>query len=113
MPQSDELTAFYQAYLAWLNADAPETDVFGTNAYGFARGSGLCANLRYFCFHHKCYGHHTVYVAEMLNQFVEAGLDKQYPFNRYSKDENSMSIEIRQNTCHINPKRVQWVNDHC
>ena len=113
MTQSDELTAFYQAYLAWLNAGAPEDFDRTKNPFDFLRGVGLCGNLRLFCFHHKCYGHHTVYVAEMLNQFVEAGLDKQYPFNRYSKDENSMSIEIRQDTCYINPKRVQWVNNHC
>lgn len=111
--QSDELTAFYQAYRDWLNAGANETTNDANNPFGFFRGVGLCGNLRLFCFQHSCYGHHTIYVAEMIKQFVDAGLDKQYPFNSYSKDENSMSIEMRQDTCHINSKRVQWVLNQC
>jgi hypothetical protein len=113
MSQSDELTAFYQAYVDWLDVGAPETVLHPKNPFEFLRGVGLCGNLRLFCFQHSCYGHHTMYAGEMIRQFVEAGLDKQYPFNRYSKDENSMSIEMRQDTCHINPKRLQWAKNHC
>ena len=113
MAQSDELTAFYQAYLAWLNAGAPETNVFdtnahGTNVYGFARGSGLCANLRYFCEHYE--SHSNDFQIEMAMQFTEAGLSPRFPFNPNPDD---FYKEVYKSTCHINPKRVQWVNDHC
>lgn len=108
MAQSDELTAFYQAYLAWLNADAPDTNAVGTNPYGFAQGSGLCANLRYFCEH---YGSHSnVFQVEMGMQFTEAGLNPRFPFNPNPDD---FYREVYKSTCHINPKRVQWVNNHC
>lgn len=108
MSQSDELTAFYQAYVEWLGVGAPETVDHPKNPFEFLRGAGLCANLRYFCEKHSCFS--RKFQIEMGAQFTEAGLDLCFPFNRFSED---FYREVYKDTCYINPKRVQWVNNHC
>lgn len=111
MKQSDELTAFYQAYRDWVNAGAPidcqETD---DNQYGFSRGSGLCSNLRYYCSNYGCYGVRNTYVSEMQGQFYRAGLHIRYPFNATP---HHYQIEMGKDACHLNKERMQWVIDHC
>jgi hypothetical protein len=44
---------------------------------------------------------------EMINAFMDAGLDRLYPFNRGCPD--SYVEECNQNTTHLNCARIDWV----
>lgn len=100
--QSDTLTEFYRAYLAWVEAGTPKHP-------HFARCWGLCCNLADY------YGGTTraslSAADEMRMQFRQAGLDEELPFNPYpgSRKYTEESLAYQ---CHLNPHRIQWVRDH-
>ena len=102
--QSDELTAFYQAYRDWLDAGA-----IYKNTFEFHRGVGLCGNLRLFCFIYGVFGQSQLFLDELEQQFNAADLDKNYPFS----SAEIYRLEVERDTAHLNPKRIQWVRDHC
>lgn len=111
MKQSDELTAFYQAYWDWVKAGAlSDGETSSKNVYGFYRGTGLCANLRYFCNAHNCFGGYTQFDDEMVSHFIEAGLHCRTPFNQSMPD---VYLEAKDDSAYLNRKRMQWVIDHC
>lgn len=98
MPQSKELTAFYRAYAAWVEAGAPNNGIF-------IRSNGLCSNA-------MCYDH-TV-SKEMRNQFAEAGFPiiqgwGYLPFNLGIEDYTHESDNA---IAYLNEKRIKWVRDH-
>lgn len=90
---SEQLKAFYKAYAAWLDAGAPQ-------CFPFKRHEGLCYNLR------KWSDCNEELSGELLDQFVDADLDWEYPFDgnwdNYSGDDYK----------HLNPARVSWVRKH-
>jgi len=97
--QSEALTKFYQAYLAWVEAGAPVE-----NEHSLYRGVGLCSNLWTF------FGYADASEAyELDSQFRDAELSVFYPFNEGS-------VHYRQEkaaeTCHLNPARIEWVRRH-
>jgi len=98
MKQSKELTEFYRAYLAWVEAGAVYSG-------GFSVRYGLCNNLAKY-FHYSNY----VLCCELADQFEEAGLEHTLPFNG---DSHEYFYETNSGACHLNPKRIQWVRDHC
>lgn len=104
--QSDELTAFYQAYRDWVNAGADENKT----KYGFMTGLALCGNLRQFCFFYGCFAQSERFIDEMTEQFGTAGLSKRIPFNRTISEFYNESEEDRM---HLNTHRWQWVLNHC
>lgn len=94
--QSELLTQFYQAYLAWVEDGAP---IINPN---FKRRYGLCANV--------CdWAPACNLVDEMTDQFEAAELNLLYPFNDYGADYKQDS---KSRTHHLNEKRIQWVRDH-
>lgn len=100
--QSDTLTEFYRAYLAWINAGA----YMGHPK--FVRYAGLCCNLANY------FGGYSLGLRaadEMCEQFRQAGLDAELPFNLYP-DSRPYSDESLKDLCHTNPYRIQWVKDH-
>jgi hypothetical protein len=96
MKQSDNLTKFYRAYLAWANDGAPVG-----NIYNFWPGYGLCYNSRLF----DSWG---ALRNEMIGQFVDAGLDSEIPFNAPS----SYARESSGKAHHLNVRRMRWVREH-
>ena len=100
--QSDALTEFYRAYLAWINSGAY------TNHPNFVRYAGLCDNISdYF----GGSGPGLRAADEMCEQFRQAGLDVELPFNLYP-GQRRYSAESMSDLCHTNPYRIQWVRDH-
>lgn len=90
--QSDNLTKFYRAYLAWVDAGAI-TPQFSTHW-------GLCSAASFFCA--------DDIRGELKRQFVLAFGDSEYPFGgRESYRRDSDHDEI-----HLNPARMAWVREH-
>lgn len=100
--QSPELTEFYQAYKAWLDAGAPEDHP------SFVQDTGLCGNLRNYAQDAGYYGHQ--FVIELKQQFIDVDLPFNYPFH---KNLSAYFVEVDQYTTHLNPDRNKWVEDHC
>lgn len=92
MEQSKELTAFYDAYLNWLERGAPNYDPF-------KRSLGLCNNLRRWMGIVGSAARH-----EMTTQFKAAGLDESYPFD----PTEPYGLDFK----HDNPARIEWVRAH-
>lgn len=90
------LQDFYDSYAQWLKDDAPEGNPF-------FRACGLCSNLYFFggCDDDLCY--------EMSQQFLEADLSDEYPFNG---DWDNYVDEINRGETHLNEARRKWVFDH-
>lgn len=90
---SEQLKEFYKAYAAWLDAGAPQ-------CFPFKRHDGLCHNLSNWS------DYDEELSEELLDQFDDAGLDWEYPFDdhwtKYSADDYK----------HLNPARVSWVRKH-
>lgn len=104
MSQSEELTTFYKAYLAWVEAGTPlDLTMRGTD--------GLCGNLMRFCDAHYGFDKITMRTLDEMNiQFETAGLNHRYPF-----DDGEYRIYRRfaeTGALHLNPKRIQWVREH-
>ena len=94
------LTDFYRDYAAWLDAGAPNGDVF-------RQSRGLCTCLSRWCAENGV----TEYLNVDMNlQFVSANLDTIYPFN--GGDHLGYAMEVRKNSCHLNPERIAWVREH-
>lgn len=98
MTQSMQLTEFYQAYLAWLDAGAPADKPF-------SRSYGLCDNLTMYCEENRI---KEDIVHELTKQFAAQKLSTVYPFDR----ENSYCNECDNNIAHLNLARISWVKDH-
>lgn len=101
---SDELKAFYRAYLAWLEAGAPE-------GMPFLRGLGLCSSVPDVVTRAYSYDVRQ----EMKRQFREAGLNSTLPFNSHpgaTEDLPNYGDECNSGACHLNPKRIAWVREH-
>ena len=115
MKQSKELTNFYRAYLNWLNAGAPIA-----NEYDFKRTHGICCCITEFIeveYAHKQENDHRKIISKMIDeiqsQFLLAGLEKWLPFNKFGDvDGIDYLYEVLNGTCHLNPKRIQWVKGH-
>lgn len=102
MTQSFELTKFYRAYVAWLNAGSYENSIF-------SKDTGLCDCLQKY-FRSKNWRPSDIMgiVVEMEDQFSDAGLDFLYPFNKgYYR-----LYKAEDNTKHLNPLRIKWVREH-
>lgn len=99
MPQSKELTEFYQAYAKWLDEGAP-------NWEPFRRDCGLCLNLYKYTQEEELLNRLD---KELWQQFEDAGLNVYLPFNI----KTSYRDEKRTQTCFENPLRIKWVRDHC
>jgi len=100
--QSDKLTEFYRAYLAWIEAGAPIEHSM------FSRSLGLCHSSWLFAVGMDNYVEARDLEKELNDQFEDAGLDGAYPFNEGElwKYEREASYK------HLNDKRLQWVIDH-
>lgn len=96
--QSEALTKFYRLYLEWTEAGAP-----AENEYGFERQYALCANS---CCTRLPDDPDTN--QELTEQFVAAGLDKNFPFGGLSKYFGERNRE----DFHLNAERMQWVRTH-
>lgn len=98
--QSNELSEFYKEYLEWVDAGVPEHQYFVTF-------TGLCSNFGYFAQYHGARDY-TAFSEEMIKQFVDAGLNERYPFNR---DYSGYNIEVYSDSIHLNPKRIAFVRE--
>lgn len=100
----EEIRGFYCAYQEWLDLGAPEWKPF-------YRTAGLCHNLtRYLKLRGLQKNNDIVAIQrEMYAQFVEAGLDRLYPFNESRGD---YALECKFKKCHVNERRVKWVREH-
>lgn len=91
---SKTLKEFYCAYAAWFDVGAP-------NFKPFSRAAGLCTNLSVFTKSDDA-------ASEMKSQFVDAGLDPNYPFG--GEDDYMGRSAARQQ--HLNLARIEWVKAH-
>lgn len=98
--QSELLTAFYRAYLAWAeNGEGAK--------YRFRDAVGLCANLNRFL---SVEDPQADALEEMEDQFVQAGLDLSYPFN--NGEHQDYHDEMQSHKATSNVQRMKWVRDH-
>lgn len=98
--QSELLTAFYRAYLAWVeNGEGSK--------YRFRDAVGLCANLNRFL---SVEDPTADTLEEMEDQFVQAGLDLCYPFN--NGEHQDYQDEMQSHEATSNVQRMKWVRDH-
>lgn len=97
--QSEALTKFYQAYLAWVEAGAPED-----NKHLLTRNVGLCTNLVAFYDYDD-----DAPSFELEQQFEEAELCVFYPFNEQPSEYRG---ETSAGTCYLNEQRIAWVREH-
>lgn len=97
------LMDFYKAYLDWFNRNAPELKPF-------TKGTGLCHNFAEFI--RSNYAGRNFHLKDFMialkDQFREANLDVEYPFN--NGDDEFYSFDVDTGT-HLNPSRIQWVRD--
>lgn len=98
--QSEALTRFYQAYLAWVEEGAPVE-----NYHNFMRGYGLCVNINRYM---DSYGITQDLQEEMMQQFKAAGLSVSYPFSQC----HTYNLEKGLGTCYRNNNRMAWVRVH-
>lgn len=98
---SEELKEFYKQLIAWIDANLPEHEYFVTYV-------GLCSNFSFFAQHHGAYDY-SHFTQEMVDQFVAAGLDPRYPFNR---DYSGYNTESTNDICYLNPKRIAFVREN-
>jgi hypothetical protein len=93
---SDHLKAFLSAYVAWVDAGAPQEKPF-------SRRYGLCSNLTYWALHLGPIDRHAL-EEEMDEMFDADGLDRCHPFgvDEYFKARNAYKQ-------HLDAKRIAWV----
>lgn len=94
--QSKELTYFYRQYKKWLDNGAPDKKPFH-------RSVGLCSSL----IDVLTFEEIDLIDEELKDQFIFCGLSYVYPFG-----EDNFDIRMGNNTQHLDPKRIQWVEDH-
>ncbi len=98
--QSEVLTAFYRAYLDFAE---------GKPISYFTKSCGLCHNLFWFLQKSGKQDNYYYVLAEMEQQFMDAGLNKVYPFNNGADDYEG---EKEGNNIPNNQKRLDWVRLH-
>lgn len=101
MTQSKELSLFYQAIWNWIQSN------FQYNPNEFDTNCGLCSAL--WDWHIATDMAHELGMnlkEELKQQFVDAGLDIQYPFDEHTWDYTSTVNKF------TNPKRLAWIKDH-
>lgn len=99
--QSELLTAFYRAYLDFAE---------GKPISYFTKACGLCHNLFWFLQREAYPTDYYKVLAEMEQQFMDAGLNKAYPFNNgsgydYQQEKEAGNMATNQN-------RLNWVRLH-
>lgn len=94
--QSAELTAFYKAYLAWVENGAP------TDHAIFKRKYGLCSNF-------IDWADSETSIDELADQFEADGLNFLHPFNDSPEDYNRDTVS---ESHHLNEQRIAWVKSH-
>jgi hypothetical protein len=105
MSQSELLTQFYRAYVAWIDDGAPEGIVF-------TRGNGLCSNLiRFIRGVTDSLCTRRMVGNEMYGQFrtAFAAKDWGFPFN---DNDSTYWTESGIYQCHLNQDRIKWARDH-
>lgn len=101
MTQSKMLTEFYNNYHDWASEGAPEHP-------DFHRGVGLCNCYLYFLHDHKLPElTREARLDEMEKQFLEAGLNPNYPFGH-----DAYQDAFANDTMHLCPVRMAWVKSH-
>lgn len=101
MTQSKELGLFYQALWDWIQSN------FLNNPNEFEANCGLCSAI--WDWHvAKDFTHESgvSLKEEMKQQFEDAGLDIQYPFDAQSWDYANTVNKF------TNPKRLAWIKNH-
>lgn len=72
------------------------------------QSSGLCYSFRLYL---KGLGKSLMFIMEaedyLSKMFFDSGLSECYPFGKPS----DFYSECKYKTCHLNPKRIKWVND--
>ena len=104
---TSDLKAFYKAYAAWLDVGAPEGEPF-------TRAKGLCWTVSVYVQDTFGGGRGEPAVQDMMQALIAADLDGTLPFNNsdgYIKGYGYGS-ECYLGTCHLNPKRAEWVRKH-
>lgn len=104
MKQSESLTAFYDAYLYWLNKRA--------RSKKFSRKEGLCVNLLKFLGREDDDDLNIREIREIKTQFRNAGLCSLLPFNSRVAGDMGYGPEMQLSKAHTNKKRVAWVKAH-
>jgi len=99
---SEDLKLFYREYALWLKTGAEEH-------LCFSRGFGLCTSLLRWCVVNDVA--ETIF-GEMIEQFINAGLDEDIPFNSLFTEERRYTEETSSDEAHLNEKRRKWVFDH-
>lgn len=99
---SPELKSFYVAMQEWIDAGCPEG-----NQYRFILQVGLCTNLINFTLVTE-EGYKEDTLEEMRQQFHEAGLDRDLPFN----ENISYLFERDKGIMYKNPQRLAWIKQH-
>lgn len=102
MKQSRELTLFYRAYKAWLDAGAPQgmEDIF-------QRHFGLCNSVVMWSIKNGVWPFNDL-KSELSGQLIAEGLDEYYPFGGLSTYER----EAQSMTAFMNEARISWVHAH-
>jgi hypothetical protein len=90
---SDLMREFLSAYIAWVDADAPQGATFD-------RSFGLCSNAYRFCL-----DYYEQIQNELAEMFERDGLNTDYPFC----DEDGYTESSLAETQHENPARLAWV----
>ena len=97
---SPQLARFYHEIKAWIDAETP-------SHRSFHPGHGLCDNLNDWLIDQRL---SSVHCYELKQQFVDAGLNRTYPFN--SGEHGNYHNEHHTNSIFRNPKRCAWINNH-
>lgn len=98
---SEELKAFYQEMQEWIDAGLPMD-----NRYRFSIWYGLCHNLEAFL---RCYPKpQETYIEEMREQFIQAGLGEDYPFDKAWE----YAADVEEGTLYTNQERLNWIKQH-
>lgn len=100
---SEELKQFYKEIQEWIEAECPEHPVFRPYY-------GLCWSLVRWTNKHGKAGDVDILVFELAEQLMDAGLDKEYPFNHGLDIE--YNCECSTNTIFQNQFRLAWIKEH-
>lgn len=102
------LTTFYRDLQAWINEGCPVE-----NDHHFRKDRGLCANLDKWCMfdYEMSHEHSLALDKELEEQFIEAGLNAYYPFNKANRI--FFKEECDNWTMFENPERLAWIKNHC
>ena len=95
--QSEELTAFYRAYVKWLDDGAPDEQPF-------FRSFGLCSAIDVFL---DNLWKRSQIKNEMSQQFEAAGLHARYPFGNIE-----YYRRMEKGTVYKQLARVTWAREH-